>query len=183
MAREANASYEGKGQRKAAISPLSVYPVGSIYLTVNDENPSRYFGGTWELFAPGRALVCVDTGQSEFDAPGKTGGKKTNTFYHYHSTGGHALTAAEMPSHNHGLGSGAMVINNSGPPNQYDDGSNGFNSVTNSGWLASWAKGTIWETAYNGGSAAHYHGNTGNIKLDLPNLQPYMTCYMWKRTA
>lgn len=52
------------------------YRVGDLYLTTRSENPSTIFGGTWELFGPGRTLVCVDTSQSEFNTVKKTGGSK-----------------------------------------------------------------------------------------------------------
>jgi hypothetical protein len=67
-----------------------IYPVGSIYLSVNNVNPSFLFGGTWEEFAKGRTLVGVDTSQTEFNSVEKTGGAKT-----------HTLTVNEMPSHKH----------------------------------------------------------------------------------
>lgn len=57
-----------------------LYKVGDIYITTNSANPSTRFGGTWELFGPGRTMVCVDTSQTEFNSVKKTGGEKT----HYH---------------------------------------------------------------------------------------------------
>lgn len=34
-----------------------LYPVGAIYITTNDLNPSSYLGGTWTPFAQGLTLV------------------------------------------------------------------------------------------------------------------------------
>ena len=53
-----------------------IYPVGSIYFSVNNVNPGTLFGGVWERFANGRVLVGVDENQTEFSAVKKTGGSK-----------------------------------------------------------------------------------------------------------
>lgn len=37
-----------------------VYPVGSIYMSVNNTDPSILFGGTWVSIASGRVLMGVD---------------------------------------------------------------------------------------------------------------------------
>lgn len=66
------------------------YPVGSIYITVNNTNPSTFMGGTWERFANGRTLVGVSESESEFNTGNKTGGSKT-----------HTLTVEEIPPHSH----------------------------------------------------------------------------------
>ena len=70
----------------------TLYPVGSIYINASvSTNPSTLFGfGTWVEFGKGRVLVGVDTGQTEFDTLGETGGAKT-----------HTLTINEMPAHSH----------------------------------------------------------------------------------
>ena len=39
------------------ISINSIYPIGSIYLSVNNVNPTDLFGGTWEQIAQGRTLL------------------------------------------------------------------------------------------------------------------------------
>ena len=62
-----------------------IYPVGSIYISVNNINPSTYYGGTWVPFGAGRTLVGIDTSQSEFDSVEKTGGSKYIQD-HYHLT-------------------------------------------------------------------------------------------------
>ena len=62
-----------------------VYPVGSIYMSVNNSNPSTLFGGTWEEIQ-GKFLLGRSTGH----AAGTTGGEET-----------HTLTSNEMPAHTH----------------------------------------------------------------------------------
>ena len=39
-----------------AVSPLTIYPVGSIYMSVSDTSPASLFGGTWERIE-GRFLM------------------------------------------------------------------------------------------------------------------------------
>lgn len=63
----------------------NVYPVGSIYMSVNSTNPKNLFGGTWEQIQ-GRFLFGMS---SDYPA-GSTGGEAS-----------HALTVAEMPKHSH----------------------------------------------------------------------------------
>lgn len=69
-----------------------VYPVGSIYISTNDTNPSTLFGGEWESFGTGKTLVGIDSSQTEFDSSEKTGGEKT-----------HILNINELPRHTHTL--------------------------------------------------------------------------------
>ena len=67
-----------------------IYPVGSIYMSVNSTNPSTLFGGTWVAWGAGRVPVGVSSGDANFGSVEKTGGEKT-----------HTLTIDEMPSHTH----------------------------------------------------------------------------------
>lgn len=71
---------------KAAL-PDAVYPVGSIYLSVNSTSPATLFGGTWERLG-GRFLLGAD----DTCPAGSTGGEAE-----------HTLTVQEMPSHKHAL--------------------------------------------------------------------------------
>lgn len=63
-----------------------IYPVGSIYMSVNNTTPATFFGGTWEQIQDRFLLSAGDTYKN-----GETGGEAT-----------HTLTIAEMPPHNHG---------------------------------------------------------------------------------
>lgn len=62
-----------------------IYPVGSIYMSVNSVNPATLFGGTWEQLKDRFLLGAGNTYGN-----GKTGGEAM-----------HTLTINEMPSHNH----------------------------------------------------------------------------------
>lgn len=63
-----------------------IYPVGSIYMSIDPTDPSTYFGGTWEKIM-GRFLLSAD--DSTY-LTGETGGEAT-----------HTLTIPEIPSHMH----------------------------------------------------------------------------------
>ena len=54
-----------------------VYPVGSIYMSTNNTNPSDIFGGSWVRFANGKTIFSVDESdnQKNFNFSEKTGGK------------------------------------------------------------------------------------------------------------
>ena len=154
---------------------LKSYPVGSIYVSNQNTNPGTIFGGTWVSFGTGRTIVGVDTSQSEFNTIEKTGGEKT-----------HTLSVSEIPSHNHTVNGIAAGTANSSPARlrlQADGnlvlyGSNGsalWNSGTNaSSQPKNYRQVTIGEDGTSGSSGS---GGSHN------NLQPYITVYMWKRTA
>ena len=92
-----------KNEESSNIDFDSIYPVGSIYLSVNSANPGTLFGGTWEAFASGRTLVGFNANEEEFNTAGKMGGSKTV-----------ALTIEEMPSHKHTFYGTSLRFTNSG---------------------------------------------------------------------
>ena len=65
------------------------YPVGAIYISVDNTEPSALFGGTWERIA-GRFLIGCGMGTGILN--GETGGSWT-----------HTITNNELPTHNHYL--------------------------------------------------------------------------------
>lgn len=67
----------------------SIYPVGSVYISLTSTNPGTYLKGTWNQFAQGRTLVGVGSGSD---------GSNTQTF-NVNDTGGeykHMLTKKEL---------------------------------------------------------------------------------------
>lgn len=190
-----------------------VYPVGSIYMSVNSTNPSTLFGGTWALWGSGRVPVSVNTSDTNYNLPEKTGGSSsvnlahthtvanhshgmshTHTVNsHAHTTAGHALTVAQMPAHSHFVQT--SWTKGGGTPVKIAGAEKGENY-----------NGTSNYTGSQGSGSAHSHGNTGNsspatntgtktstdnsspattssLSSSVSLLQPYITCYMWKRTA
>lgn len=130
-----------------------IYPVGSIYLTVNSTDPSTIFGGTWEQIKDQFLLSAGDTYTA-----GTTGGSAT-----------HTLTVDEIPSHSHrlkrngGFTDGVMV--DTGRTGQWGSA---IAQVGSRDYTAQPNDITVENT---GGGKAHN------------NMPPYLVVYVWKRTA
>lgn len=169
-----------------------VYPVGSIYMSVNNVSPASFLGGTWTVWGSGRVPVGVNTSDSNFSTVEKTGGASSvssshshTVNSHTHTTGSHALTVNELPAHTHSLSTGGNVLamNASSGQTQY-----GWQMASGGWWNSNWKE--CASIASTGGGASHSHGNTGaatpgttSASVSSSTLQPYITCYMWKRTA
>lgn len=125
-----------------------IYPIGSIYISVNNVNPSTFFGGTWERWGTGRVPVGIHFNSTEFNEVEKTGGSKT-----------HTLKVSEIPEHTHAH---EYYVNS------------GLEGGVDKILVYGSSKATIYKGAPTlgaGGGQAHN------------NLQPYIVCCMWKRTA
>ena len=38
-----------------------LYPIGSVYISITNTNPSTMFGGTWELMGDGYQVIRIKT--------------------------------------------------------------------------------------------------------------------------
>ena len=158
-----------------------IYPVGSIYMSVNSVNPSTLFGGTWEQIKDTFLLSSGDTYSN-----GATGGSATVS-----------LSASQMPRHNHSTNAHSHSTNDSGEyfvtstqstanntrvaysssGNRMVDGFNTTNSIfhhranTNS---------QAPSTKYTGGTGSTESASNGSAHENMP---PYLVVNIWKRTA
>lgn len=158
------------------INNVKQMPVGSIHISTvatNPSDPAQLGYGTWVAWGTGRVPVGFDSTQTEFNASEKTGGEKA-----------HTLTTSEMPAHshtgstdtqgNHTHGNSQDVVVTSGAGN-----SRAANS--GSGQQFAWSTGNV-----TGAAGAHSHSfTTNNAGSGAAHnvLQPFITVYMWKRTA
>lgn len=149
----------------------TIYPVGSIYMSVNSTSPATLFGGSWTALQ-NRFLV----GAGNTYKVNATGGEAT-----------HKLTAAEMPKHAHDTpffnnmtANGEMKSDFIGVFGKGMTASAALKEMGASSTMEMWwkeqtnkAEGNEWAylTSYKGSNVAHN------------NLPPYLAVYMWKRTA
>ena len=174
-----------------------MFPIGSIYTSINSTSPSILFGGTWEQIQ-GRFLLSADSSY----VAGSTGGAATVN-----------LSSNNIPSHNHSINI-TTTSNGSHTHNlksiTYDGQTVHFFNADSSG--GSWVGDTQFMLAAkrnlgnvsgvnhvltvnnlmtgnpinSGGSHNHtVSGVTGNYGSSAAhdNMPPYLTVYMWKRTA
>lgn len=164
------------GEKLGTISLDRIYPVGSIYMSTTLATAAAvaeaFGGGTWEAWGAGRFVVGigeVDANNDDWCGHTSAGDWTANP----NSKGGetyHTLTIAEMPSHTHTQnphGHRARYATNMG-----GSGSHGPNSTGNN-WknTGTWIENTTATNQNTGGGGAHN------------NMPPYITVYMWKRTA
>lgn len=142
----------------------SFHPVGSIYMSVTSSDPAKTFGGVWERWGKGRVPVGVNESDTDFKSSNKEGGSKTMI-------------------HNHGAGNLAASIG------AYDNniGSIGYQAGKSNGDAFSYGiRADAYDVSISANRVNHstpVRGTTDNsVTAASSNLQPYITCYMWKRT-
>ena len=123
------------------------YPVGAIFITTVNTNPSSYMGGTWARFGNGQTLIGVNESDTDFSTVQKTGGSKS-----------HVLKNANLPAR------AGLQVNWRGGPTSYSEWKSG-----NLG-AGTWIMSNSYDTQ-------------SPFEEPISNLQPYITVYMWKRTA
>lgn len=175
-----------------------IYPVGSIYISVNNANPASFFGGSWTAFATGRTIVGVDTSQGEFNSVEKPGGHKSLQSHthglnnhvhslnnHTHSVPNHVHTMQGAGNHYHYLGINKDAVQKGtsyNKPNNFESGSTSYKSNTTGNHTHTMNSSGTCTT---GGNSGNTGGNSGNTTSagggNAGNLQPYITVYMWKR--
>ncbi|MFA9375599.1 MAG: hypothetical protein ACERKZ_02480 [Lachnotalea sp.] len=133
-----------------------IYPVGSIYMSVNNVSPATFIGGTWSALT-NRFLI----GAGGTYAVNATGGETT-----------HVLTTTEMPVHNHSISA------NKSAPQIYSttpySTTSGLDGAEATAATVSWqVSGTTAQRATTGNGSGGAHNN----------MPPYLGVYMWKRTA
>ena len=150
-----------------------IYPIGSIYMSVNSTNPGTLFGGTWQqiedtfLLSAGQTYTAGDTGGSA-------------TMDHTHTM-----------AHTHNLsanGFAKMTIYTEGSRIAYREKSNcpawttTFRTASVGSAAASYSSGSTWGAELGGSTDGSSAANTGAAS-NTNNMPPYLVVYVWKRTA
>lgn len=137
----------------------AAYPVGSIYINAtNSTNPDTLLGfGTWVAFGAGRVMVGFNSSDPLFDAAEETGGSKDAIVV------SHTHTITD-PGHTHTTNADRWNSPVTGAPDGFSPGFKDAAATINSATT---------------GISINSTGSSGTNA----NLQPYITVYMWKRTA
>jgi hypothetical protein len=144
-----------------------LHPVGSVYINATDStNPGTLLGfGTWAAFGAGRVPVGFDSTDTLFDTAEETGGSKDAIVVSHTHTG----TTSTAGAHKHTMDRHSEVSN-------IQKGTVGDNGTFAS---SRFDAGMSTEGAHNHTFTTDSTGSSGTNA----NLQPYITVFMWKRTA
>lgn len=152
----------------------AAYPVGSIYINAtNSTNPGTLLGfGTWVAFGAGRVMVGFNGSDPLFDSAEETGGSKDAIVVSHTHTATVSDPTHDHVMHSQGTTSGFYLSNN----NTLYSGGGG------DAFGRSSSPDTDLRTGFSSTGITVSNSTTGSSGTNA-NLQPYITCYFWKRTA
>ena len=141
----------------------AMYPVGSVYITYNNTNPSTFLGGTWVQFGQGRTLIGQGTGNDG----------STSMSFTANITGG-------SYKHNHIYG---IKVNE-----YYSATSNLRVRKSDGSWQDGIKDGKGHAYFNNCSQSANKELNTDTYKAESntsnsSTIQPYIVVFFWRRTA
>lgn len=148
-----------------------IVPIGTVITNSKSSfNPNTIYPGTSWTRIKGRVIVGLDENDTDFNSSGKTGGYKSFNNSHNHSTQNCTLTINQIPSHSHEMvsTSGRNVGISLQP----------FQMTTQN---TSLVDPNVCRAT--GGGQPHNHGYTTSSQGTQSLLQPYITKYVWERTA
>ena len=148
------AGLNANGEIEAIRILNTVYPIGSIYMSVNSVSPATLFGGTWERIQD-RFLLAAGITYSA----GTSGGEASHN--HGLSNGYAAIDYANIYGSRYGISLRRKAQNFTATAITTSD----LGNTINEGYIT--------------GSATELGGRTDSVS----NLPPYLAVYMWKRTA
>ena len=183
-----------------------VYPVGSIYMSVNNADPGTLFGGTWERIQ-GKFLLGASSGHTA----GSTGGAESVTLTqaqlpaHAHSVPAHTHS---VPNHTHNVPSHTHTATCASAGDHYHNVRRTMNAASGSARYSFEGSTNVYKPTLNAGAHTHTitvkaaaafnttssgacttgsggEGNTGSTGngAEVGIMPPFLAVYMWKRTA
>ena len=178
-------SYSGASSFAGSVSGQGLinllYPVGSVYINAtNSTNPGTLFGvGTWVAFGAGRVPVGFNASNALFDTAEETGGSADAiTVSHTHTastasagsaTGSITAQVGDFGSYQSGSASGVFSVSGASYPSRMQGAAGTGSRPTVDMSIPAHAHSVTVDSAGSSGTNANY--------------QPYITVYMWKRTA
>lgn len=144
---------------------LASHPVGSLFETTVSTNPGTLYGGTWAAWGGGRVPVGVNTADNDFNTVEKTGGKKTER--HEFKVGYKGYF-------------GATVGDDENMVQAYRYSTSSYGTYAYEGSTQTSVNvGIQASTNTRDVAQASSTGDTSETSI----VQPYITCYIWKRTT
>jgi len=181
------------------ISLLDVYPIGAIYISVDDTTPDTLFGGTWSAIGAGRVLVGIDAGDVDFDTVEEPGGAKTSTpdahavtqpsahsnhvFTQPSAHSNHVFTQSAAHAAKNTDAGADSALHPSGTSGTHVAAATHAHNITQ--YTHSGGAVDAHSAHANGAVDAHSaHADTAVVAhAAMSIVQPYLVVYMWKRTA
>lgn len=178
-----------------------IRPIGSLYWSEKNTNPSTIYPGTTWVQVTDTWIVAAGSTYAAGSSYGAASHTHTSAAHthtvngHTHTTGNHTLTVAEMPGHSHDVRqrSARPTPVSSFYNSNYSEGQAEYCLPASAKMVNTVSTDNLFTLSV-GGSGAHNHGNTGSTSLTTnsttpgntgssSNVPPSVAMYCWKRTA